>query len=166
VPMYCWYLRSAYLENAFRKPGATVQCGVPVDLAKIDMPVYVFAAREDHIVPWTTAFATTHLVGGDCRFVLGASGHIAGVINPVSRNKRSYWVEGEQAIGPQTWSRTARERPGSWWQDWSSWLGARSGALVLAPPDLGSSEYPVIEPAPGRYVRIPAERNLAANRPS
>jgi polyhydroxyalkanoate synthase len=156
--MYCWYLRNAYLENALRTPGGTMQCGVPVDLSGIDVPTYVLAARDDHIVPWSTAYATTHLVGGDCRFVLGASGHIAGVINPAARNKRSYWVDGEQGIGPQTWLRTASERPGSWWTDWSDWLKRHSGRQVTAQPELGSPEFPIREPAPGTYARTAAER--------
>jgi polyhydroxyalkanoate synthase len=160
-PMYCWYLRRAYLENALRIPGGTVQCGVPLDLSAIDAPTYLLAAREDHIVPWTAAFATTHLIGGECRFVLGASGHIAGVINPASRNRRSYWVDGDQGIGPQTWLRTAREVPGSWWTDWSAWLKGQSHGQVTARAELGSSDFPVIEPAPGRYVRIPAEKAVA-----
>ena len=131
---------------------------VPVDFAAIDSPTYLVAAREDHIVPWTAAFATTHLIGGECRFVLGASGHIAGVINPASRNRRSHWIDGDLGIGPQTWLRTAREVPGSWWTDWSAWLRSHSRGQVTARADLGSSEFPVIEPAPGRYVRMPAEK--------
>jgi polyhydroxyalkanoate synthase len=159
-PMYCWYLRHAYLENALQASGKTVQCGVPVDLSNIDMPAYLLATREDHIVPWTTAFATTHLVGGDCRFVLGASGHIAGVVNPAARDKRSYWVDGEQGVGPQTWLRTARERRGSWWGDWSTWLKGHSTGEILARAQLGSLEFPMIEPAPGRYVKTFAEPML------
>jgi polyhydroxyalkanoate synthase subunit PhaC len=160
-PMYCWYLRHAYLQNQLKAPGGTVQCGVPIDLSTIDMAVYVLATREDHIVPWTTAFQTSQLIGGDSRFVLGASGHIAGVINPAGRNKRCYWVDGEQGIGPQTWLRTAQELPGSWWTDWSKWLIGRSEKQVAAPSNLGSPEFPVIEPAPGRYVKTKAERSIA-----
>jgi polyhydroxyalkanoate synthase subunit PhaC len=156
-PMACWYLRNAYLENRIKIPGGTVQCGTPVDLSTVDMPVYLLATREDHIVPWQTAFASTRLLGGEVRFVLGASGHIAGVINPATRNKRSYWVDGEPWIGPRTWLRTAREVPGSWWTDWSRWLQRFRTQPVPARADLGSSGFPPIEPAPGRYVTTKAE---------
>ena len=93
-PMYCWYLRNMYLENNLCVPDRLTMCGTSVDLGKIDMPSYVLATQEDHIVPWRAAYRTTQLVGGKTQFVLGASGHIAGVINPASKNKRSYWIDG------------------------------------------------------------------------
>jgi polyhydroxyalkanoate synthase subunit PhaC len=155
-PMYCWYVRNTYLENNLRCPEQTTQCGVRVDLAAIDMPTYVLATREDHIVPWQTAYRTTQLVSGDVRFVLAASGHIAGVINPATRNKRNYWVEGEHAKRPERWLETARELPGSWWSDWGVWLRSHVGAQVPARRGLGSTAFPEIEPAPGRYVMVRA----------
>lgn len=148
-PMYCWYVRNAYLDNKLRIPGATTQCGVKVDLGKITAPSYVLAAREDHIVPWMTAFETTDLLGGPSRFVLGASGHIAGVINPAARNKRSYWSDGQSGKDANQWLATATERRGSWWSDWSRWLAQHAGRHVAARGDLD----PAIEPAPGRYVK-------------
>src|SRR6476660_9662117 len=155
-PMYCWYVRNTYLENNLRKPGETTQCGVKADLSTIDVPTYVLASREDHIVPWQTAYQTTQLVSGDVRFVLGASGHIAGVINPAARNKRNYWIEGEQGERPERWLETAREVPGSWWSDWSAWLRSHAGTQVQARTRLGSTAFPEIEPAPGRYVTVRA----------
>ncbi len=152
-PMYCWYVRNAYLENNIRVPGRTVQCGVPVDLSKLDMPAYLLAAREDHIVPWQTAHATRGLVSGEARFVLGASGHIAGVVNPASRNKRNFWVDGEPGPDPEHWLSTAQSVPGSWWSDWSAWLAPHRGEQVPARTALGSERYPAIEPAPGRFVK-------------
>jgi polyhydroxyalkanoate synthase len=150
-PMYCWYVRNTYLENNVCVPGKTTQCGIPLDLGKIDVPAYVLASREDHIVPWQTAYRTTQLIKGDARFTLAASGHIAGVINPASRNKRNFWIDG----APETsgrWLDTAREIPGSWWSHWSTWLKPWGGDDVPAPSRLGNPEFPEIEAAPGRYV--------------
>jgi polyhydroxyalkanoate synthase len=154
-PMYCWYLRQTYLENRLREPGGTVQCGVPVDLSRIDVPAFVFASREDHIVPWQTAFASTRLLGGKTRFVLGASGHIAGVINPPAKRKRHHW-SGPLQPDAQAWLDGARTVDGSWWPAWSDWLRDLAGALVAAPRKPGNAEFPAIEPAPGRYVQTPA----------
>jgi polyhydroxyalkanoate synthase subunit PhaC len=155
-PMYCWYVRNTYLENNLRIPGQTTQCGIRVDLSAIDAATYVLASREDHIVPWQTAYRTTQLVSGDTRFVLAASGHIAGVINPAARHKRNFWAEGEQGKRPERWLETAREVPGSWWSDWSAWLRSHAGTPVRARTRLGSTAFPEIEPAPGRYVTVRA----------
>ena len=152
-PMYCWYVRQGYLENSIKDPGRTVQCGVPVDLGKVDVPTYLLAAREDHIVPWRTAWGTSRLVGGDTRFVLAASGHIAGVINPVSRNKRNYWTNDRLGADPETWMAGAEEQPGSWWPDWDSWLKRSADEGKPAPTEVGSADHRPIEPAPGRYVK-------------
>jgi len=155
-PMYCWYLRQTYLLNRLRDPGGTVQCGVPVDLSRVDMPAFVYASRDDHIVPWRSAFASTRLLGGEVRFVLGASGHIAGVINPPAKRKRNFWTA-ELAPDAESWLASATSVDGSWWPAWSEWLAPHSKALVAAPHHAGNAEYPVIEPAPGRYVKARAE---------
>jgi polyhydroxyalkanoate synthase subunit PhaC len=166
-PMYCWYLRNTYLENNLSKPGKTVVCGEKVDLRKINVPTYIYASREDHIVPWDSAYRSTQVlkcVGNKgkrqgekdaMRFVLGASGHIAGVINPPAKAKRSYWVGGTAALPEhsQEWLDTAQEHPGSWWTDWANWLSTHSGERVVAPKKPGNRDYKFIEPAPGRYVK-------------
>ena len=152
-PMYCWYVRNTYLENRLRKPGKTVVLGVPVDLGKITVPVYVLATREDHIVPWRTAYRTTQLLGGEMRFVLGASGHVAGIINPASKNKRSHWTGTKLAADPEEWLAGGEEKPGSWWTDWSTWLAGFGGEQVKARARLGSTKFKLIEQAPGRYVK-------------
>ncbi len=150
-PMYCWYTRNMYLENNLKEPGKTIQCDTPVDLSKIKAPAYVLASKEDHIVPWRSAYQTTKLLGGDNRFVLGASGHVAGVINPPAKNKRSHW-KNEGSVDAQTWFDSATEHAGSWWPDWDQWL-KKHGAGTIAAKQPGSDKYPAIEPAPGRYVR-------------
>jgi polyhydroxyalkanoate synthase len=116
----------------------------------------VLASREDHIVPWRTAYRTTGLISGEVRFVLAASGHIAGVINPVSRNKRSFWIDGALAE-PERWLATAHEVPGSWWADWAAWLRALPDEQVPARSTLGNAKFSEVEPAPGGYVRQPAD---------
>ena len=152
-PMFCWYVRNCYLENNLRIPGKTQQCGEAVDLTLIDMPAFIYASREDHIVPWRTAYASNELLAGDTTFVLGASGHIAGVINPPAKNKRNYWVGGAEGPDPVRWFETARNVPGSWWPEWSRWLAQHAGGRVAARDRQGNRRYKPIEPAPGRYVK-------------
>ncbi len=152
-PMYCWYTRNTYLENNIKDPGKTTQCGVPVDLSKIEVPIYLLASREDHIVPWKTAFRSKDLVGGEARFVLAASGHVAGVINPPARNKRSHWLNDDLESDPQGWLDAAEEKPGSWWPDWDAWMRRHSSGTIPAPAQQGNTRFRPIEPAPGRYVK-------------
>ena len=154
-PMFCWYLRNTYLENKLREPGATVQCGVPVNLGAIKIPAFLYASREDHIVPWQTVYASTRLLGGDVTFVLGGSGHIAGVINPPAKQKRNHWV-GDVRSDVGDWLTHARDAPGSWWPEWIAWLKPHAGAMVAAPKAPGNRRFAAIEAAPGRYVKAKA----------
>jgi polyhydroxyalkanoate synthase subunit PhaC len=160
-PMYCWYLRHTYLQNELRQPGQLVVCGERLDLGKIAAPVYVYASREDHIVPWEAAFESTKILRGSARaggvrFVLGASGHIAGVVNPPAAKKRSHWVNGKLGGSTQAWFDSAREVPGSWWEDWAAWLKPHAGKRVSVPKGYGDKKHRVIEAAPGRYVKAKA----------
>lgn len=152
-PMYCWYLRHMYLQNELRQPGRLVCLDVPVDVGEIGVPTYLYASREDHIVPWQGAYESTQLLSGPLRFVLGASGHIAGVINPPAKGKRSHWLGEQLPEDADEWFAQASERPGSWWPDWAQWLSAFAGETRPAPRRAGSDDYPPIEPAPGRYVK-------------
>jgi polyhydroxyalkanoate synthase len=155
-PMYCWYLRHTYLENNLVKPGKVTVCGEPLDLGKVDLPTFIYASREDHIVPWHSAYGSVAVLPGKKQFVLGASGHIAGVINPPAKKKRSHWVSGKLPKTAEAWFDGATEVPGSWWPVWTEWLGSHSGKLVPAPKSLGDRTHKVIEPAPGRYVKAKA----------
>ena len=130
-------------------------CGEKVDLRKIKQPVYIYGSREDHIVPIEGAYASTQVLPGKKRFVMGASGHIAGVINPPHKKKRSYWTLDSTTFPADSaqWIAEAEEHPGSWWPDWSEWLAGHGGRMKAAPESYGSETYPVIEPAPGRYVK-------------
>ena len=156
-PLYCWYIRHMYLQNELRVPGALTCVGERIDLRRIDVPTYVFGAREDHIVPWRAAYASTRLLSNRLRFALGASGHIAGAINPASKNRRSYWVGESLPASADDWLAGATEHPGSWWNDWAAWLEAFKGAPRPAPRKLGDAAHPPLEPAPGRYVKIKAK---------
>jgi len=152
-PMYCWYTRNTYLENKIKEPGATTQCGVRVDLSQAKIPLYLLASREDHIVPWQSAYRSKGLIGKDPRFVLAASGHVAGVINPPARNKRNYWTYDDLTGNAADWLEKAEERPGSWWPDWDAWMKRHSSGTVRAPTQPGNTRYQAIESAPGRYVK-------------
>jgi polyhydroxyalkanoate synthase subunit PhaC len=155
-PMYCWYLRNTYLENKLKVPGATTVCGQKVDIGLIQAPVYIYGSREDHIVPWAAAYRSTRLFKGPRRFMLGASGHIAGVINPPAKGKRSHWTNSKLPEQGEAWLDGATEHAGSWWPDWSTWLRGHGGKLVTAPKAPGNRSHKVIEPAPGRYVKVKA----------
>lgn len=166
-PMYCQYVRDTYLNNRLREPGAVVNCGVPVNLGKVQVPSFILATREDHIVPWRAAYRTVHLLGGEKTFVLGASGHVAGVINPADKNRRSYWTSAAGAAypeSPEDWLDAAESRPGSWWPAWRSWLDAQCGGERRAPARAGNAKYKVIEAAPGRYVKERAPAALSHGR--
>ncbi|HEY0858125.1 MAG TPA: class I poly(R)-hydroxyalkanoic acid synthase [Albitalea sp.] len=154
-PMFCWYLRHTYLENNLVKPGKVTVCGEKLDLSLIDAPAYIYASKEDHIVPWDGAYRNTQVLRGQKRFVLGASGHIAGVINPPAKKKRSHWIASGASLPKQAaaWFDKAGEHQGSWWPDWAAWLKGHAGKLVAAPKSPGNRKYKPIEPAPGRYVK-------------
>ena len=158
-PYYAWYLRNTYLENNLVKPGKVTVCGEMVDLNQVDMPVYIYGSREDHIVPIGGAYASTQHLPGKKRFVMGASGHIAGVINPPAKKKRSHWTSDATTFPPKAedWIAGAQEHAGSWWGDWSAWLKGHAGKQIAAPASYGSADFAVIEPAPGRYVKARAQ---------
>ncbi len=155
-PMYAWYLRNTYYENNLVKPGKVTVCGQKVDLRKLDIPAYIYGSREDHIVPIEGAYASVKHLPGKKRFVMGASGHIAGVINPPAKNKRSYWTNDKLAARLDDWIAGADEHPGSWWTDWYAWLKPLAGKQIAAPKAYGRGKYKAIEPAPGRYVKAKA----------
>ena len=155
-PMYAWYLRNTYFENNLVKPGKCTVCGEKVDLGKLDMPVFIYGSREDHIVPIVGAYASTRHLPGKKRFVMGASGHIAGVINPPANKKRSYWTNEKLPQTFDEWLKGAKEHPGSWWPEWSGWLKGYAGKQIPAPKSYGKGKYKAIEPAPGRYVKAKA----------
>ena len=156
-PMYAYYLANLYLDNQLCEPNALTMAGARIDLGRIDVPAYVLATRDDHIVPWRSAYRTTSLVGRRPTFVLGASGHIGGIINPPVPKRREYWVNDDAAGDAEAWLAGANSRPGSWWPHWSAWLAPHAGAWTAAPADAGSAAHPPQDAAPGRYVRESAD---------
>jgi polyhydroxyalkanoate synthase subunit PhaC len=147
---HSFYLRNTYLENNLIKPNKIVIADVPIDLKQITQDVYAVGAIQDHIVPWQSAWRITQLAGGHSEFVLAASGHIAGIINPPSKG-RGYWTNDKPVSNAQEWLETAVHHDGSWWNNWLEWLKPCSGEMV-ALPSIGSKTHPPITPAPGIYV--------------
>ena len=152
--MYNTYIREMYVNNSLSQPGGFTCCDKPVELNKVKTPMYFLSAIEDHIAPWKTTFLGTDLVGGDVEFVLGGSGHIAGVINPPAKNKRNYWTDGEMGQGADHWLETATNHLGSWWNHWHQWLDQRDSQQVPARHIGTNTEFKEIVPAPGNYVRV------------
>ena len=153
--MHSAYLRDMYQHNRLREPGGINLDGVPIDLATIDLPIYILSTREDHIAPWRSTYAATRLYGGPIRFVLAMSGHIAGVVNPPAAHKYGYFTS-ELAPTPDAWLESAAAHDGSWWPDWDAWVSEHSGGEAQ-PREPGAGALPVIEDAPGRYVKVRIE---------
>jgi poly[(R)-3-hydroxyalkanoate] polymerase subunit PhaC len=144
-----------FRSNGLANPGALEVLGEPIDLGKVSCDAYVVAGSTDHIVPWTGAFRTTQLLGGETEFVLSSSGHIQAMVNPPTSKKSSYMTRpGPPPPDADAWLDGAERHPGSWWDHWTAWLTARSGHERPAPDRLGNAEHPPIEPAPGRYVHL------------
>ena len=159
--MHSFYLRNMYINNLLRKPGGIALNGVPIDLAKVKIPLYFVSTIEDHIAPWKSTYAGTKLCSGKVRFVLGGSGHIAGIINPPAVNKYGYWTNDELADTPQEWLEAAKQHSGSWWNDWAKWAEQYAGDIVAA-REPGKGELKAIENAPGSYVKVRVDAKAAA----
>ncbi|WP_440996135.1 class I poly(R)-hydroxyalkanoic acid synthase [Arhodomonas sp. SL1] len=150
--MHAFYLRKMYLENKLREPGGITLDGVPIDVSSVDVPAYFISAKEDHIAPWKATYQGARLLGGSKKFVLGGSGHIAGIINPPEKNKYGYWTNRNMPADSEQWLENADYHEGSWWPDWLRWLSQKSGGKVPARSPGGGRLTP-IEDAPGRYVK-------------
>ena len=148
--MFCWYLRNCYLENKIREPGGTTQLGEPVDLRSIDVPTFLYASKEDHIVPWKSAYASTQLLSNDVTFVLGASGHIAGVINPPAKNKRNYWTNETLDPEPEGWFDGAEKVGGQLVAGVVHLAGPARRDAGQRPPQAGKRPVPARRGGPGR----------------
>jgi len=160
--MHSWYLKNMYLENNLCKPGTISIDGVPIDISTIEIPVCFASTVEDHIAPWTSTYSGAKHFTGDVRFILGGSGHIAGVINPPEANKYDYRVTDGLPDDPNLWAAEAEKHPGSWWPAWQSWIAPMSGEMVKARAP-GSRKFKAIEDAPGSYVKVRLGGDKAPN---
>lgn len=151
-----WYLRHMYLENRLIEPGGIELDGVKIDLRKISTPSYFVSTREDHIAKWNSTYGGTQLPKGPVTFVLGGSGHIAGIVNPPRKNKYGYWTNDELPADPYEWLEGASFNEGSWWPHWQAWMTDNRYAdpdKMVPAREPGDGQLPLLEPAPGRYVR-------------
>jgi len=151
--MHSFYLRNMYQDNKLSQPGGITLAGTPIDLSKVEVPAYFISTREDHIAPWRATYRGTKLLGGENRFVLAASGHIAGVVNPPEGGKYSHWINPDLPEDPEDWFLGATEIAGSWWPDWQRWVTALDKRQVEARTP-GDGKLPVLEDAPGSYVKV------------
>ena len=150
--MHSFYLRNMYLHNRLKDPGGIIVDKIAIDLHRIEVPSYVLSTRDDHIAPWKSTYAATHMFKGDTRFVLAASGHIAGVVNPPAKNKYNYTTNQTLPATPEAWDAHTETHAGSWWGDWAAWLKPKSGPKVDARQP-GEGKFKILEAAPGSYVR-------------
>ena len=151
--MHSFYLRNMYQENRLSRPGGITLAGTPIDLSLVKVPAYFISTREDHIAPWRATYRGTRLLGGENRFVLAASGHIAGVVNPPEGGKYSHWLNTDLPEDPEAWFQGATEIAGSWWPDWQRWITAQDKRQVKARTP-GDGKLPALEDAPGSYVKV------------
>ncbi len=152
--MILWYLDTYYNKNLLREPGAVEIGGVGLDLGKVDVPLYFMSAEEDHICPWASTYDGARLFGGEKVFVLGGSGHNAGVVNPPNKVKYGYRTNAFSGQSAQEWHAGSEQHEGSWWPHWNDWLAGLNTEPKVPPPPMGSAAHPVLEPAPGRYVTV------------
>jgi polyhydroxyalkanoate synthase len=153
--MHSFYLRNMYIKNLLGVPGGINLSGVPIDLSKVKVPSYFISTVEDHIAPWKTTYLGAKYLGAPARFVLGGSGHIAGIVNPPSAKKYHYWTNDALPPTPDEWFAGARQNPGSWWEDWRAWMEKQNAGKPKVPArNPGDGKLKVIEDAPGSYASL------------
>ena len=156
--MHNWYLKNLYIENLLKEPGGVTLANTPIDLSQIKTPVCFVSTADDHIAPWVSTYAGARLFSGPVKFILGGSGHIAGIINPPASNKYGYRVTNRPPADPKRWADRAEVHEGSWWPEWARWAKRRAGGTVPARLP-GDGSLKALEDAPGSYVRVRAADN-------
>jgi len=166
--MHSFYLRNMYLNNALKDPGGITLCGVPIDISKVDVPAYFISTVEDHIAPWKSTYKGAKVLGNGkkTRFVLGGSGHIAGVVNPPAANKYGYWTNADLPPTPEEWQAKAEWHQGSWWPDWQAWIGGLNGPVRVPARKPGDGRLEVIEDAPGSYASVRLGKSRKKHAPA
>jgi len=166
--MHSFYLRNMYLGNKLKDPGGIRLDGVPIDISKIKIPAYFISTAEDHIAPWKSVYKGARVLSGKVRFVLGGSGHIAGIVNPPAANKYCYWTNPELLENSDEWLAAAARHEGSWWGNWQAWMDENNGGIKVAARVPGDGKLKVIEDAPGAYVslRLGAEKAKSKTGPA
>jgi polyhydroxyalkanoate synthase len=149
--MHSFYLRNMYIRNLMGKPGGITLAGVPIDLSKVSVPSYFISTVEDHIAPWKTTYKGAKYLGGKVRFVLGGSGHIAGIVNPPAAKKYHYWTNEATPETAEKWFDTATQKPGSWWEDWQAWIDSQNAGEPKVP---ARQPQKALEDAPGSYATL------------
>ena len=154
--MHSFYLRNMYLKNLLKEPGGIELNGVPIDIGKIKAPCYFVSTSEDHISPWQSTYLGAARLGGPVRFVLGGSGHIAGIVNPPAANRYDYWTNDTKTLPAQSdeWLAGAEKHPGSWWTDWEEWIAGLNGKAMVAARNPGKRKMKALEDAPGSFARM------------
>ncbi len=152
--IHSFYLRNMYLDNKLAEPGGITLGGVAIDLRSIELPIYLLSSRDDHIAPWKSTYAATSLYSGPIRFVLAASGHIAGVVNPPAIKKYCFWTNDKLPKDPEAWLAKADRHEGSWWPDWDRWIRKYAGRKTSPARRPGDGKLKALEDAPGSYVRV------------
>ena len=152
--MHCFYLRNMYLKNLLGVPGGITLEGVPIDLSTVKIPAYFISTAEDHIAPWKTTYKGAQYLGGEVRFVLGGSGHIAGIVNPPAAKKYHYWTNEARPESAEDWFNTATQHPGSWWEDWQRWMDVQNGGERVPARKPGDGGLTPLEDGPGSYVML------------
>ncbi|MBI3370433.1 MAG: class I poly(R)-hydroxyalkanoic acid synthase [Betaproteobacteria bacterium] len=160
--MHSFYLRNMYMKNLLGVPGGISLAGVPIDLSKVKVPAYFISTAEDHIAPWKTTYKGARCLSGSVRFVLGGSGHIAGIVNPPAAKKYQYWTNDAFPASAEEWFETATQKPGSWWEDWQQWMEKQNGNDKVPARTPGDGQLKVLEDAPGSYASL----RLAAKQPA
>jgi hypothetical protein len=151
--MHSYYLRNMYMKNLLRVPGGITLLDTPIDISKVKTPCYFISTIEDHIAPWRSVYLGSTVLGGPVRFVLGGSGHIAGIVNPPSANKYGFWTNDKRPDTPDEWFAGAKQNEGSWWTDWQKWITNLNDDKVPA-RDPAKGKFKALEDAPGSFVKF------------